>query len=244
MKKTIIAVFAVLAVAASAGAQETGWNFDGRGAAALPVPKLERVRTEGDIQPDISDSIIPQRIVVLENMDRAQFRKMLEKAVRRNNTKSVECYLTGDITVGNMICGSECCVDSEIGSASADCHMIGPCIAAPVPDKTDAGSKRRSGWRKAGEKISKKDCLAESEARHEECEFKSVEQFRSCEKGCEAGSGGNGSTGADAVTSCGDKCQNDYFMRADGCYNSFEFYNQVCDSLPDQAGRSGGQGLK
>jgi hypothetical protein len=207
MKKTIIAVFAVLAVASVAGAQEAAWNFDGRGAAALPVPKLERVRTEGDIQPDISDSIIPQRIVVLENMDRAQFRKMLEKAVRRNNTKSVECYLTGDITVGNMICGSECCVDSEIGSASSDCHMIGPCIAAPLPDEDASKAVRkpsfledcvfscsssedgclnfcRTLWQPDFDNCKGENCAEQAKAGLEKCEGMCFTGAGQCLKGC------------------------------------------------------------
>ena len=128
MKKTIIAVFAVLAVASVAGAQEAAWNFEGRNGAAVPLPTMER-------------AIMPQRLVSMDGMSEEKLGALLKKAARSQNKSTITCSFAGPINLGDMICGSECCLvdmDNDGEGDTTDCHPIMPCFPVEKPDTKTA----------------------------------------------------------------------------------------------------------
>lgn len=132
MKKTIIAVFAVLAAASVAGAQETGWSFEGRNGAAVPLPTMERAGT-------------PQRLVSMDGMSEEKLGALLRKAAKSNNKDSQQgCAFAGPIVLGDMVCGSECCVwDMTGGGEMTECHPIEPCFPVEKPD-TKAAPRQKA----------------------------------------------------------------------------------------------------
>lgn len=132
MKKTIIAVFAVLAVASVAGAQETGWNFEGRNGATVPMPTMERAGT-------------PQRLVSMDGMSEEKLGALLKKAARGQNKSTITCSFAGPILLGDMVCGSECCLvdmDNDGEGDTTECHPIEPCFPAEKPDTKAAGKQK------------------------------------------------------------------------------------------------------
>ena len=145
MKKTIIAAFAVLAVASVAGAQEAGWNFEGRGA-AMPLPVMERVQSAEESQRALAGSLMPQRAVVSVEGEAGALGKMLRQAGRKKSVTGgpvLECEFTGEVASGSELCQVECCLMDNDGNGEpdgTDCHITPFC--SPMPDRAGMGTAK------------------------------------------------------------------------------------------------------
>ena len=148
MKKILIAVMAAFAGVSAAGAQGTGFNFDGAGAAA-PLPKLERAQSAEESQRALSAASMPQRAALGAAAESGALGRMLLQAGRKKSAPGgpvLYCEFTGEAPSGNELCQVECCLMDGNGDGEpdgTDCHITPFC--SPMPDPDGDGYRAKGG---------------------------------------------------------------------------------------------------
>lgn len=191
MKKILIAVIAAVAGVSAAAAQEKALDFGG---AAVPVPQLER-------------AAMPQRLVSLEGLDQKKLGALLREAAARNSNKDSQmmCSFAGPIELGDMICGSECCLwdmDSDGEGDMTECHPIQPCFPKDKPEDKAAVKAKALQFAEMVKGLKNKK---KTRGPYEDCINYCIDEWQSC-------------SGDADPKPCGDRYQR--------CIN-------VCDSVVD-----------
>ncbi|MHB0995579.1 MAG: hypothetical protein ACYC2I_04335 [Elusimicrobiales bacterium] len=166
MKKILIAVMAAAAGVSAASAQEKGVNFGG---AAVPMPKMER-------------AAVPQRLINLDGMSSGKLGTLLREAAGRNSNKDSQmmCSFAGPIELGDMVCGSECCLWDMDGDGDGDmteCHPIEPCFPKDKPEDKAAIKNKAMQFAEMVRGLKNKK---KTRGPYEDCVNYCIDEWQSC----------------------------------------------------------------